>query len=70
MVETANMDKVYRELLALRKEVSYIREHMVDADSVLTQEENLELDKSIKELKEGKAFSLKDIEKDREDVGD
>ena len=68
MEETINMEKVYREILALKREVNFIKDHMVDVDLILTPEENSELDESLKELKKGKTFSLEDIKKDREDV--
>jgi len=68
MEETINMEKVYREILALKREVNFIKDHMVDVDLILTPEENSELDESLKELEEGKTFSLEDIKKDREDV--
>jgi hypothetical protein len=68
MEETVNMEKMYGELLALRKEVHFIKTHMVDADTILTDEENSELDVSLKELEEGRASSLEDIKRDRENA--
>ena len=68
MEETINMERVYQEILALKREVNFIKDHMVDVDLILTPEENSELDESLKELKKGKTFSLEDIKKDREDV--
>jgi hypothetical protein len=68
MAETVNMEKMYNELLALKSEVHYIKTHMVDADTILTEEENVELDESLKEFEEGKASSLEDIKKDRENA--
>jgi hypothetical protein len=68
MTESINMEKIYGELLALKGEVHYIKTHMVDADTILTEEENTELDESLKELEEGKASSLEDVKKDRENA--
>jgi len=68
MTETINMEKMYMEILALRKEVHDIKNHMIDVDVILTPEENIELDESLKELEEGKTFSLEDIRKDRENA--
>jgi len=68
MEKTINMNKVYETLVALKREVDCIKEHMVDVDSILTQRENTDLDESLKELEEGKTFSLEDIKKDRENA--
>jgi hypothetical protein len=68
MEEIVSIEKVYKELLALRNEVHYIKEHMVDTDVVLTPEEDAELDESLKDLDEGKIFSLEEIKKDRENA--
>ncbi|MBU0977333.1 MAG: hypothetical protein KKD18_02875 [Nanoarchaeota archaeon] len=68
MEETANIEKVYTELLALKKEIDFIKRHMVDADSVLTPEEEDRLDESLIEFKEGKTISLEELEKERKNV--
>jgi len=68
MAETVDLEMVYKQLLALRREVDYIKEHMVDTDVTLTPEEKAELDESLEELEEGKTFSLEDIKKDRENA--
>ena len=68
MTETVNMNKIYETLIELKREVNFIKNHMVDVDVILTPEENIELDESLKELEEGKTFSLEDIKKDREDA--
>lgn len=62
------MHKIYETLIELKREVDFIKDHMVDVDTILTPEENLELDESLKELEERKTFSLEDIKKDREDA--
>ena len=68
MAETINMNKIYETLIELRREVNFIKNHMIDVDTILTAEENIELDESLKELEEGKTFSLEDIKKDRENA--
>ena len=68
MAETVNMNKIYETLVELKREVNFIKNHMVDVDVILTPEENIELDESLKELEERKTFSLEDIKKDREDA--
>lgn len=53
------------ELKAIRKELEYIRKHMVDVDMILTPEEDARLEIAIKEFKEGKTRSLDELERDR-----
>ena len=53
------------ELKAIRKELEYIRKHMVDVDMILTSEEQERLDLAIKEFKAGKTVSIEDLERDR-----
>lgn len=68
MAEAINMNKIYETLVELKREVDFIKNHMVDIDTILTSEENIELDDSLKELEEGKTFSFEDIKKDRENA--
>ncbi len=68
MAEIVNMNKIYETLVELKREVDFIKDHMVDVDTILTSEESIELDESLKELEEGKTFSLEDIKKDRENA--
>jgi len=49
----------------IKLELDYIKEHMVDVDTVLTPEEGIILEKGIKEYKEGKTISLEDFKKKR-----
>jgi uncharacterized coiled-coil DUF342 family protein len=53
------------ELRAIRKELEYIRRHMVDVDMVLSPDEAKRLESAIKEFEEGKTSTLDDIERDR-----
>jgi hypothetical protein len=57
--------EILKELKAIRKELTYIKEHMVDMDAILTPEEERILDQGIKEFKEGKAIKIQDLECDR-----
>ncbi len=54
--------EIIKELKAIRKELTYIKEHMVDMDAILTPEEERILDEGIKEFKEGKAIKIQDLE--------
>ena len=63
MAETINLDKVYLELLALKKEVNYIKANMVNVDMFLTPEENEELEGALEDHKQGKTVSLEAFKK-------
>ena len=60
--------QIIQELKEIKKEIHFIKEHMVDVDTILTPKEEVELNESLKELKEGKTFSLDTIKKDRKDA--
>jgi len=53
------------ELRAIRKELEYIRRHMVDVDMILTPEETGRLEVALKEFKDGKTSTLDELERDR-----
>jgi len=66
MAETINMEKVYMEILALRKEVQFIKTHMFDPDTIMTTEEEERFERAMKEYKKGKTISLEDLKKELE----
>ena len=57
-------EKILAELKEIKKDLNYIKEHMVDSDTILTPEEKKRLDESLKDFREGKTVSLEDFEKD------
>ena len=64
MSEMINMEKVYRELLAIREEVQFIKTHMFDPDTIMTTEEEERYERAMWELKENKTTSLEDLKKE------
>ena len=56
--------EIWEELKVIRRELGYIKEHMVDVDTVLTREEERILDESLREFEEGEATKLEDFEKE------
>ncbi len=64
MVEIVNMEKMYNELLAIRKEVQFIKKHMFDPDTIMTTEEEERYERAMQELKEDKTTSLEDLKKE------
>ena len=53
---------IIKKLDKIEKEIGYIKDHMVDADTILTNEERKLLDESIQHEKEGTLVSLVDLE--------
>ena len=60
---------IMQKLDQIEKEVREIREHMVDADTILTAEERRLLDESVKHEKEGKLAPLEEVEHARHQAG-
>ena len=54
---------IQEELKAIRNDLSYLKEHMVDVDSILTEDDFEALKQAEKEHKEGKTTKLKDLKK-------
>ena len=63
--QTQNMNKeILVRLTKLQSDMEYIKEHIVDVDTILTIEEEEALEESLKELKEGKTISHKELKKE------
>ena len=60
----AQMEKILNELKTIKIEIEYIKENMVDVDSILTPEEEIELDESVEEFKKGNTKSFAQIKKE------
>ena len=55
---------MYGELLALRRDVQFIKTHMFDPDTIMTTEEEERYGRAMRELEEGKTTSLEDLKKE------
>ena len=64
MAETVTIKKIYDEIKGLKKEVTFIKKHMFDPDTILTTEESKRFEESMKELKEGKTTPLSEVKKE------
>ena len=64
MAETVTIKKIYDEIRGLKKEVTFIKKHMFDPDTILTTEESKIFEESMKELKEGKTTPLSEVKKE------
>lgn len=63
-----NENIILSKLDMIKAELDYIKKHMVDADSILTVEEEERLEQSLREFEEGKTISLEELEKKRKNV--
>lgn len=64
MAETNTIQKIYDELKVLKKDVTFIKKHMFDPDTVMTTEESKRFEESVKELKEGRTTPLSEVKKE------
>jgi len=64
----SELKQVIQKLDVIKSEIDYIKEHMVDADIILTLEEEKRLEESLLDLKEGRTTSLEDFEKEMKNV--
>ncbi|MEA3229850.1 MAG: hypothetical protein U9P44_02965 [archaeon] len=55
--------RIFDELASIKTELDEIKEHMVDADTILSEEERILVNKSLKHEKEGKLISLSEFRK-------
>ena len=67
MAETINMEKMYREILALRKEVHDIKNDMVEIDVIMTPEEEAQLEETLELHKKGKTKRFEDLKAELRD---
>ena len=64
MTETVTIEKIYQELKELKREITFIKDHMFDPDTIMTIEESKRFEQSMKELKEGKTTPLSVLKKE------
>jgi hypothetical protein len=55
---------IINELKAIRKDLNFIKEHMVDVDSIMTEQDYESLQDYRKEKKEGKLVSHEELVKE------
>ena len=53
--------EVLKELRQIRHELEYIKERMIDPDTILTAEEAKDLEAALIAFKEGKTVNLKEV---------
>ena len=57
-METVTLEVINKNIKELRKEVAEIREHMVDMDCIMTEDDWESIREAEKDLKEGKTKRL------------
>jgi hypothetical protein len=55
---------VMEKLNSIQSELDFIKEHMVDVDTILTEEDRADLAQARNEFKEGKTISLEKLKKE------
>lgn len=64
MTQAVTVQELYNEIRLLKEDITFIKKHMFDPDSVMTSEEAVRFEESMEELKSGKTTSLKQMKKD------
>ena len=63
MSEIDLSSRIFDELIFIKSELNKIKEHMVDVDSIISEEERQLVHESLIHEKEGKLISLTDFKK-------
>lgn len=58
------VDLILKEIREIKRELVYIKEHMVDVDTILTDEEVMMLKEAEKEFEQGRTTRLDDLKKE------
>jgi hypothetical protein len=64
MAEVVNLEKMYHELLALRKEVQSLRNRMIEIELVMTADDENLLNEVLEEHRIGKTRNYEDLKKE------
>ena len=64
MSEAIDASNLMNELKAIRSDLDFIKEHMVDTDSIMTEDDYLALEEYRKEKNAGELVSHEDIKKE------
>lgn len=64
MSETTNVNQIANELGAIRNDLNFIKGHMVDIDSIMTEDDYLALKKYRKEKIANELVSPEDLKKE------
>ena len=62
--ESVTMEKMYNVIISLKREVEFIKNHMVKEDMFLSPIEEAELEETLEAHEKGKTISLEDFKKE------
>ena len=64
MPEVLSVGKIFKEIKAIKEDVSFIKRHMFDPDTIMSIEESRRFEQAIKEFQEGKTISPNNLKKE------
>ncbi len=64
----AETQQILEELKAIRTDLDYIKEHLIDVDTVLTTAEEARLEESLSDWRNGKTTSREEFEREMDHV--
>ena len=64
MLETINSREIVHELRAIREDIDFIKDHMVDIDSIMTEDDYLSLNEYRDEKLSGKLTSHEELKRE------
>ena len=62
-MQTVTLETINKNLMSVKKDIHEIKEHMVDVDTILTEEERRLVDESIEDEKKGRLISFDVVKK-------
>ena len=64
MGEIITLESIHDELRTLKKDITFIKKHMFDPDTIMTTEEGKRFEEGMNELKGGKTTPLSELKKE------
>ncbi len=64
MAEVVTVETLHNQLIELKKDMEYIKNHMLDPDLVMSTEESERFEQSMKDLADGKAVPLDQVKRE------
>ena len=61
---TTDTKLILKELKDIKSDLNYLKEHITDPDTILSQDDIKALEEGRKDFKDGKTISLEDFEKE------
>ena len=65
-IQKSDIQEIMKKLAKLQKDVNYLKENMVDIDSIITEEDKRNFEEYEKEKNEGRLISEEQLKKELE----